>query len=110
MDRVHSANYGNCILKEVMAELQLRTGSPNQKCARQPRQPSLEYTFLRCADDPTGPLQKPERVQPQALALAPLPINPLLISPESPVLWLHLLVTPCQFSWLGFTCEPEELA
>jgi hypothetical protein len=34
---------------------------------------SLEYTFLHGADNPTGPLPKPERVQPQALARAPLP-------------------------------------
>ena len=33
----------------------------------------LEYTFSRGADDPSVPSQKPERVQPQALAPAPLP-------------------------------------
>jgi len=31
----------------------------------------------------------------------------LFISPESLVFCLHLLVKPCQFFRLGFTCEPE---
>jgi hypothetical protein len=99
-----------------MAELRLRTvlrikNVPANHPIHELTVPtSLEYTFLHRADDPTGPLPKPERVQPQALVRPPLPTKPttrLFISPESLVLCLHLLVKPCQFFRLGFTCEPE---
>ena len=68
--------------------------------------PSLEYTFLRCADNPTGPL--PNRsafnLKHRASSSSDQPTSRLFISPESPVLCLHLLVKPCQFFRLGFTC------
>ena len=72
--------------------------------------PSLEYTFLLALTTRLVPSQTGARSTSSTSARAPLPTKPttrLFISPESLVLCLHLLVKPCQFFRLGFTCEPE---
>jgi len=81
LDRAHNGNYEPCGLKEAcgMAELRLRTVCRIKNVSA--NHPALELL-----------LTKPTR---------------LFISPESLVLCLHLLVKPCQFFRLGFTCEPE---
>src|SRR5208337_4382202 len=80
-DRAHNTHYEPCRLKEAcgMAELRLRTVCRIKNVSA--NHPALELL-----------LTKPTR---------------LFISPESLVLCLHLLVKPCQFFRLGFTCEPE---
>jgi hypothetical protein len=95
------AAWQNCGLRTVLLSKMCPANHPAHELTVPS---SLEYTFLYRADDDWSPPKSGAR---SASSTGASSTTRLFISPESLVLCLHLLVKPCQFFRLGFTCEPE---